>query len=594
MTENSMKRETGVKLRGGTYYFEIKAPADLKRAGLYSGPWACRISLDSSDVREANCKGARLRAEWLARFGSERQAIKDGTDPAQALTDLAASALARIKAGLAAQMRKDLEAFDTRTAGLTEDERQNWETALDAAHDLAQFTLNAGSRAEPEALELLASVSKVLRIDLSTLPAHARKACESEAQSARCQLLVLKSESVLDTSRIHPSRTAWLTRHALNLPVHAQAVSAPPPGGLDIVTLRQIKGLDIERGKLSLRQLFADFYQANRTEGRKWKDWEDRVKRDYGPVENVTIGVLGNLKAEELNLSHVGRVADRLRSDASANGLSSGTLDKKFNRLAAMLRWAKQKRILDDLTPPLTGVNVERESYKPFTVEELRALFECQAYRENTFSRASKFWIPLLGLYTGARVNELASIRLEHIAPDPLSGIDGITLSPEGRVTVKNDVSRRFVPLHPATVKAGFLTYVETLRSEGHVELFPCIGGAARDGKGKTGSRDFIELRRTVGVGTADDHGKGTQAFHSFRATLITAMQNNGVDSDVRRGIVGHAGRDVHERTYSKGQSPAKMKQDALSSVHFDFTHPTWIDTPRQQKARNRRRPAST
>jgi hypothetical protein len=76
-----MKKETMPKPLTGVYrrprstnwQLRIKAPADL--VSLYLTEWACRVSLETSDLREANENAAKLWAEWTTRFDEQRKAL---------------------------------------------------------------------------------------------------------------------------------------------------------------------------------------------------------------------------------------------------------------------------------------------------------------------------------------------------------------------------------------------------------------------------------------------------------------------------------------------------------------------------------------
>ena len=74
--------------------------------------------------------------------------------------------------------------------------------------------------------------------------------------------------------------------------------------------------------------------------------------------------------------------------------------------------------------------SVAREERDPFTLNELNAIFTAPIFTgcelENhwkvsgkTILRSSaKFWVPLLALYTGARLNELCKLRVRDIKSD--------------------------------------------------------------------------------------------------------------------------------------------------------------------------------
>lgn len=91
---------------------------------------------------------------------------------------------------------------------------------------------------------------------------------------------------------------------------------------------------------------------------------------------------------------------------------------------------------------------------RPFTLEELNILFnneQMKAFRADTIE-IQKFWLPFIGLYTGARVNEICQINPQtDIKQEKKTGIwyFDINETSEGdariKKSTKNDVSRREV-----------------------------------------------------------------------------------------------------------------------------------------------------
>ncbi len=76
MTKDTMPiPDTGVYRRPTStlWQWRIKTPVDLQAR--YTGSWAHRISLGTSDLREANEKACGLRSEWLARFAEQRREL---------------------------------------------------------------------------------------------------------------------------------------------------------------------------------------------------------------------------------------------------------------------------------------------------------------------------------------------------------------------------------------------------------------------------------------------------------------------------------------------------------------------------------------
>ena len=226
-------------------------------------------------------------------------------------------------------------------------------------------------------------------------------------------------------------------------------------------------------------------------------------------------------------------------------------------------------------------------SYVRFSKNDLEALFHSEAYKTNSFKKASQYWIPLIGLYSGARIDEPASLLVSEIRQ--LEGVWCYFMSSdETNQGGKNDYAPRWVPIHPELLEAGLLDYWSSIKAEGHSRLFPEMGNAERDGCGKRATVDFTEYRRSVGVGALT--GRSTKAFHSFRSTLISELKERGVDGEMRRALVGHASekRDVHDDIYDQADFQPKKALAAISLANFGLAHPRFVDTESMKNARRR------
>ncbi len=336
-------------------------------------------------------------------------------------------------------------------------------------------------------------------------------------------------------------------------------------------------------------------FREHRTQNKLWKRPETSHTRDYYPIVKEFIAIVGDKPISKLAKADTRKYAEHTmrRTD---NGL--GTKSRNFDRIKAILHFGEKYFDIASITSPLEvegGYKRVHQSYKRFTKNELKALFESEDYKNNTFKKPSQFWMPLLGLYTGARIAELAGLELDKI--QTFFGCPCYFLShPEGENEGgKNEFAPRWVPVHPALISAGFVEYVELLRAEGHTRLFPCLGKAARDGYAKRATEDFIQYRRTCGVGAAKGEGRSAQAYHSFRATLVSAMVERGIDGDTRRALVGHASnealgmndrRDVHDIIYDQSEVQIKKLSKALSRISFSLTHSKYLDSRKMKTAR--------
>lgn len=154
----------------------------------------------------------------------------------------------------------------------------------------------------------------------------------------------------------------------------------------------------------------------------------------------------------------------------------------------------------------------------------------------------------LLAVYSGARIEELCQLRVEHIiTPD---GVQSFNI-----VDSKTAAGIRVVPVHPALT-----TLVQRLindSKDGY--LIPS------DSKNKYGirsdlmSKAFGRLKTTLGFGVF-------HVFHSIRKTVITQLVRASVTGTLIAELVGHETGTVTYDVYSQGASAAQ-KLAAISKL---------------------------
>lgn len=89
--------------------------------------------------------------------------------------------------------------------------------------------------------------------------------------------------------------------------------------------------------------------------------------------------------------------------------------------------------------------------------------------------RRGRFWVPLIALFSGMRMNEICQLHAADI--HRLDGVDcffvteGPSDSDNGK-RLKTAASERLIPIHPALIEMGFMTFVTERRATGAVRLF--------------------------------------------------------------------------------------------------------------------------
>ncbi len=225
-----------------------------------------------------------------------------------------------------------------------------------------------------------------------------------------------------------------------------------------------------------------------------------------------------------------------------------------------------------------TGDRAEGENkQRDLTPEELKRLFHNEELRRLAADPANvhKFWILALALHTGARIRELCQINPQEDwrCEDgiPVLSIDDSTGADVDVVkSVKNAPSKRVVPIHPALIEAGFLTYLTTVKEAGVRRLFP--QWRPKEGKASWRAEEWIrDFFKKIGL-RDDTPGQRVVGAHAFRSTFVKAGINAGIDKIGT--LTGHSGdMDPQVASYAGGSNAvrAARKLEELRKIKFDI-----------------------
>lgn len=233
------------------------------------------------------------------------------------------------------------------------------------------------------------------------------------------------------------------------------------------------------------------------------------------------------------------------------------TVQNWLTSLGSLYEFAKRR---DDGIPdsnPFHGHNLEArrtiESYQPFEPEQLQILIK---EADETIRD-----LILMGLYSGCRLDELASLKRADIVM--IENIRCFYIS-----KAKTAAGVRHIPVH-----TRLISIVDKLLSQNNGEyLFAQSNKITRkDGKkGPWFSQAFTRLRRQA-LPVATDR----QCFHSLRGMFITALDRAGVPEQRIGAITGHTEQKAKTeafRTYSQG---ARIEELAgyVESVDYVLTN---------------------
>lgn len=158
--------------------------------------------------------------------------------------------------------------------------------------------------------------------------------------------------------------------------------------------------------------------------------------------------------------------------------------------------------------------------------------------------RDATYWIPLLVMLIGSRVEEL--LRLKKGGLQRRNKVDCLAIGFTADEQVKTSDSVRFVPIPQVLLDLGFADWIRSLPGDANALLFP--EAAARSSKGKISDAFGKHLRLVFShLGVADFD----EDFYALRKTLLSNLSDADVPDNQRKAIAGHRQPDIINRHYT-------------------------------------------
>lgn len=256
------------------------------------------------------------------------------------------------------------------------------------------------------------------------------------------------------------------------------------------------------------------------------------------------------------------------------NTLDVSTVNRYLITLGAFFKWCVGNGYMTTNYAEGKKIKVSKKRVDEirdiFTTEHLNTMFQSPGYLDDSFDKPFKFWLPILGLYTGARLNELCQLRLEDI--QDIDGIYSFVLQEDTgdkSISIKSGAGHRMVPIHPFVADGLNLKgYVDHLRAKGETRLFPELP-YQNDNYGHKASKWFSTFRHGCGL----DSPK--LVFHSFRHTLTDNLKQQLITETLIDELTGHTLQGETMGRYGKKYRVDVLYNEAVLKVDYkvDLDH---------------------
>lgn len=337
----------------------------------------------------------------------------------------------------------------------------------------------------------------------------------------------------------------------------------------------------VEDESIPLSKIIEEYCEEKRAGG----SWKRKTDKENSAIYRLLVSMVGDIPIRTLDKSVAREVKKMLQalppnmnkvamyrnktvqdivSMEPKKKLSVTSVNKHLTRYASICSWAENQGYLD--RNPFEGLQMSRsksarDERKPFNKEDLRKLFSSEIYTARKYKHPYYFWLPLLGLFTGARQNELCQLLIDDIREE--NGIWFLDINERDEKSLKTPESARFIPLHSKLIALGFLDYVNRESVSSECRLFPELK-KYQDTYSKAALKWFARYRKRCGVEDED------KAFHSFRHTFAGHLKESGVEPLKIAALMGHKDTSVTTGRYAEPYSVSTLI-DAIEQLDFDL-----------------------
>ncbi|WP_353954245.1 site-specific integrase [Brevundimonas diminuta] len=350
---------------------------------------------------------------------------------------------------------------------------------------------------------------------------------------------------------------------------------------------------------------FGDLYDAYMND--PTRDWSPTTRMAYQTTKRIVMAILGKdtpirsitrtqcremievLRWQPRNASKLFpklgpvEIAERAKAEQRTDLINAANINTYLNKLGGVLNWAVKEEMLD--RNPAQGLRVpdptaRRDKRLPFSTDQLQTIFSAPLYtgcRDDGHGyatpgperpRNARFWIPLLSMFGGLRLNEACQLDVADIRRIENVDCFVITERSEEATTdkrLKTASSERVVPVHVMLIDLGFMDFVCQRKRAGESKLFGEVGMGATGYRSTTFSAWF---RRFVVRAGADSP---KTCFHSFRHGFRDALREARIDRDIAMTLGGWTtagGGGAVSDSYGSGYRIATLKE-CLDRVHY-------------------------
>ena len=140
---------------------------------------------------------------------------------------------------------------------------------------------------------------------------------------------------------------------------------------------------------------------------------------------------------------------------------------------------------------------------------------------------------------------------------------------------LKNQSSRRIIPIHDTLIDLGLIELVELLKKRqiGRDRLFRELK-YGENGYIRNVTYFFSQYLKKLSIKSEERK----LDFHSFRHTLIDHLKQKGVEPHFINELLGHNSGNIDLERYGKGYNPDIIFNKCVNKILYETSHTRSID----------------
>ena len=266
--------------------------------------------------------------------------------------------------------------------------------------------------------------------------------------------------------------------------------------------------------------------------------------------------------------------------------ITAANVNAHVTRFCATMNWALEEGYLE--RNPARRLRIpdpvpKAEKRLPFSSHQLQAIFNAPLYtgceddeqgyarRGGVFPKRARFWVPLIALFSGMRLNEICQLdSADIVSADGVLCFRVCARSPSSSgKRVKTASSERLVPVHPILHLIGLPAYHSQRRQARDLKLFPELSVSPLGYHSVSFSRWFTRFAEHAGASAEKT------CFHSFRHNFRDALRVARVPRELALLLGGWSSGGEIADFYGSGFGPTQLGEE-ISKVAYpklDLSH---------------------